>query len=53
MNVYADEVYMLKDGKNFCNGKVNEVMNAKNLSELYELEIKTGMIDSHPFMYVC
>lgn len=53
VNVYADEVYMLKDGKNFCNGKVNEVMNAKNLSELYELEIKTGMIDSHPFMYVC
>lgn len=53
VNAYADEVYMFKDGKNFCNGEVNEVMNAKNLSELYELEVKTGVIDSHSFMYVC
>ncbi|MDO7253227.1 ABC transporter ATP-binding protein [Helicobacter cappadocius] len=52
VNIYADEVYMLKDGKNFRNGQVNEVMNAKNLSELYGLEVKTGMIDSRSFVYV-
>lgn len=53
VSAYADEVYMFKDGKNFCNGKVNEIMSAKNLSELYEIEVKTGVIDSHPFVYVC
>ncbi|PAF53091.1 hypothetical protein BKH42_07890 [Helicobacter sp. 13S00482-2] len=51
VSVYADEVYMLKDGKNFHDGKVAEVMNAKNLSKLYDLEVKMGMIDSYPFVY--
>lgn len=53
VSVYADEVYMLKNGKNFCNGKVNEVMNAENLSELYEIRVKTQTIDNYPFVYTC
>lgn len=53
VSVYADEVYMLKNGKNFCNGKVNEVMNAKNLSELYEIEVQIQTIGHHPFVYTC
>ncbi|PAF42057.1 ABC transporter ATP-binding protein [Helicobacter sp. 11S03491-1] len=51
VSAYADEVYMIKNGKNFCNGHVNEVMNAQNLSQLYEVGIEIGYIHNRPFIH--
>ncbi|PAF44692.1 ABC transporter ATP-binding protein [Helicobacter sp. 11S02596-1] len=50
VSAYADEVYMLKEGENFCNGGVGEVMNEKNLSALYGIDVEVGFINKQPII---
>lgn len=50
MSMYADKVYMLKDGKNFCHGKIFDVMNTKNLSDLYGIEIDVYTLNNRLFI---
>ncbi|PAF46887.1 hypothetical protein BKH41_08440 [Helicobacter sp. 12S02232-10] len=50
VSAYADEVYMFKDGKNFCNGRVNDVMNEENLSALYGIDVEVNLIKERPFI---
>ncbi|PAF47845.1 hypothetical protein BKH46_03170 [Helicobacter sp. 12S02634-8] len=50
VSAYADEVFMLKDGKNFYNGEVREAISAENLSVLYGVDVAVGYIDERPFV---
>ncbi|PAF50521.1 hypothetical protein BKH44_07975 [Helicobacter sp. 13S00477-4] len=52
VSLYADEVYMIKEGKNFAQGNVREVMDTRNLSELYGIEVRVDCLDGVPFVYV-
>lgn len=51
MSEYADKVYMLKEGKNFCHGQIADVINAQNLSKLYEIKIEVNVIKNRFFIH--
>ncbi len=48
---YANEVFMIKDGKNLCSGKMQEVMQAQNLSLLYDIAVDVKRMDQE--LFVC
>ncbi len=43
---FADEVLMLKDGSLFKEGQGKEIMNAENLSYLYDMDIKIAKLEA-------
>lgn len=53
VSLYADEVYMIKEGKNFAQGNVKEVMNASNLSGLYGIGVQVDCLSGVPFAHIC
>lgn len=43
---YAEQVFMLKNGKNFCSGSIRETITQENLTQLYEIPIQVENLSS-------
>lgn len=52
-STYSDEIIMLKEGSVFCSGEPNDVLNRKNIKDIFNIDVyvTVSVIGHKPYIY--